>query len=138
MGTRIDIGGVTYEVHACITCGCVIVAAEELLNRHRAKGGFYHCPNGHSQGWTKENSQEENTRRERDMLKQENARLAQEVTNAQRAEQRAATALKSHKKRAAAGTCPCCKRTFANMASHMKREHPAFVESAKASGKVLQ
>lgn len=31
------------------------------------------------------------------------------------------------KKRAAAGTCPCCKRTFSNMAEHMKKEHAAFV-----------
>lgn len=31
------------------------------------------------------------------------------------------------KKRAAAGTCPCCKRSFSNMATHMRKQHPAYV-----------
>jgi len=36
------------------------------------------------------------------------------------------------RKRAAAGTCPCCKRSFSNMAEHIKRRHRALSPS-KAS-----
>jgi hypothetical protein len=35
-------------------------------------------------------------------------------------------------KRTAAGTCPCCQRTFSNMAEHMKHQHPQFVADTGA------
>jgi len=31
------------------------------------------------------------------------------------------------KKRAAAGSCPCCQRNFGNLQRHMKTKHPDFV-----------
>jgi hypothetical protein len=37
------------------------------------------------------------------------------------------------KKRTSAGTCPCCTRTFANMAEHMKKQHPDFVAEGGAN-----
>lgn len=32
------------------------------------------------------------------------------------------------KKRIAAGVCPCCRRTFQDLAKHMKGQHPRYVE----------
>ncbi len=32
------------------------------------------------------------------------------------------------KKRAANGVCPCCNRTFSDLARHMKAKHPDFAE----------
>lgn len=139
MAITIDLLGVQTEIHQCIICGVTATIPSETAAHMRKKGGYFHCISGHSQGWSIQDSEDAKTRRERDRLKQENARLADEVAAAQRAEQRAASALKSHKKRSAAGTCPCCKRTFANMATHMRRQHPSFVEASKSTGgKVLQ
>jgi hypothetical protein len=33
------------------------------------------------------------------------------------------------KKRVAAGVCPCCNRTFQDLAKHMKGQHPKYVGS---------
>lgn len=33
------------------------------------------------------------------------------------------------KRRASVGTCPCCQRTFKQLAVHMKIKHPNFVEN---------
>ena len=35
------------------------------------------------------------------------------------------------KNRAAFGVCPCCKRSFKQLRSHMKNKHPEFVEEHK-------
>lgn len=127
------VGGTPCEIHYCLTCGVVCALPEALAENHRQKGGYFHCVNGHSQGWSKGESENEKTRRERDLLKQENARLAEVAATAQRGVQAAklavANARKSlahHKTRSAAGVCPCCTRSFSNMTRHMKTKHPDF------------
>jgi hypothetical protein len=37
-------------------------------------------------------------------------------------------ALTKAKRRAANGVCPCCHRTFANVARHVAAKHPAYVD----------
>lgn len=115
-----------FEVHECLTCGCVIVASERVLNQMREVGGFYHCQNGHKQGWTLGGSEIERLRRERDRLKQDAARKEDEILAAVANQMKAERALTRHKKRAAAGLCPCCNRTFTNMTRHMQTEHPDY------------
>ena len=39
--------------------------------------------------------------------------------------------LHSVKARVAHGVCPCCNRTFKQLARHMKTKHPDYVEAAK-------
>jgi hypothetical protein len=108
-----------------------------LEEARREDGGSFYCPNGHSLSF----GEGENTklRRERDRLKQEQARLEEETQLAWKAEgEQRARAAKAEKrvtqqnKRAAAGTCPCCQRTFSNMATHMKQKHPEFVADTGA------
>lgn len=132
--TTIDINGGRFTLRECITCGVLHAMPACLVERDRAEGGYRYCPNGHQQGWSKEASEQEKTRRERDRLKQQTARLEQEAADAwaqaeasrQRAE-KAERATQRLKKRASAGTCPCCSRTFANMAEHMKQKHPELL-----------
>jgi hypothetical protein len=35
----------------CVVCGIPFALPEHMLNDKREKGGFIHCPNGHSVGW---------------------------------------------------------------------------------------
>ncbi len=134
MTELIMVRGTRHEVHECLTCGCIVVASEKVLDQRREQGGSYYCQNGHSQGWSQENSEIEKLRRERDRLKQDQARLEQEVAERDRqleTKEREAARLK---KRASAGVCPCCNRTVAQMARHMKAKHPNFnVVPIKAS-----
>lgn len=101
-----------------------------------------YCPYGH--GWVfKADStitEEDAIRRERDRLKQQIAQKEDEVKNAwkyfseeqekRKHAERSASTYKGKvtrlKNRAAAGVCPCCTRTFQNLANHMKHQHPDF------------
>ncbi len=85
---------------------------------------------GHSLSYKE--STEEKLRRERDRLQQQMARVEQEATEARKRAEKAEKATKRLQKRTAAGTCPCCQRTFANMAEHMKHQHPEFVSETGA------
>jgi hypothetical protein len=134
MSDPILIRGCTHQIENCITCGVIFTVPDSMWQHARSEGGYFHCPNGHSQGWSKERSEREQLRRERDRLKQDQARLADEVRAAEEAAslacaraEKAESANKRLKKRSAAGTCPCCARTFSNMAEHMKHQHPEFV-----------
>lgn len=134
MADTIFICGCTHRIEHCITCGAVFTVPDPMWQHAKNEGGYFHCPSGHSQGWSKDKSERERLRLERDRLKQEQARLIEERDVAQRSEQeqwvranKAEAASKRLKKRTSAGTCPCCSRTFANMAEHMKHQHPQFV-----------
>ena len=106
----------------CGNCGVVHCIPTTMYENCRREGGFWTCPNGHSRGWQHgaEKTEIANLRRERDLLAQQAAQKDDEIA-AQ------AKAMKRLKKRAAAGTCPCCSRSFSNMSVHMKKQHPEFV-----------
>lgn len=96
----------------------------------------FFCPNGHGQSYTAESATEK-LRRERDNAKQQLARAEQETRDAQAAAAKAENARRVAErvrqrleKRASAGTCPCCQRTFSNMTRHMKQKHPDFAAKA--------
>ena len=134
MSETITIRGGIFEIDECGLCGIVFVVPRSVRNMQRRQGGYSYCPNGHSWGFRPENSEEAQIRRERDNLKQQAARMEEEIRAARDAEQRALAALKRSdaevkraKKRAGAGVCQCCNRTFLSLASHMKNKHPAFV-----------
>lgn len=121
----------------CGVCACTYAIPKVMRDYYYEVGGFWKCPNGHSWGYKvghqTERKEHERIRQERDRLQQRNAQLAEEAEIAERERLKAERALKRHKKRAAAGTCPCCKRTFSNMATHMKQQHPGYVEDAGAN-----
>lgn len=88
----------------------------------------FFCPHGHSAHYPEGETEADGIRRERDRLKQDQARLEGEVRAAQNRAIKAEAETKRMKKRASAGSCPCCKRTFSNMAAHMKTKHPGFAK----------
>lgn len=98
----------------------------------RSHGTFY-CPHGHGQRYLEGESEETKLRREHDNLRQQAARLHDRIREeAERAdkERRRANGYKGHaakiSKRAKAGVCPCCNRTFKQLARHMASKHPQF------------
>ena len=98
-----------------------------LLKEGKALAFF--CPNGHQQHYVE--GEADKLRRERDRLQQQLAQKDDDIKwqREQRlVAERQVTAAKGQitklKKRANAGVCPCCNRTFANMAAHMKTKHP--------------
>lgn len=100
-----------------------------MEKKRREDGGTFYCPNGHS--LTFGNSENSQLRRERDSLKQETARLASVADAAERRARAAEAKSKRQLRRAGAGLCPCCNRSFANVTRHMKTKHPNVVPLAQ-------
>lgn len=132
--TTVLLNGERHIVRQCGTCAVWHTVPEIVYNCYQAEGGFWSCPNGHRRGFRKgaDEIERENTRRERDRLKQDAARLEEEASLARVRAEKAEGAVKRLKKRSSAGTCPCCARTFSNMAEHMKHQHPTFVADGGA------
>ena len=121
--------GGRYAVVDCGNCGVAFAVPERMWAHYRAAGGFAHCPNGHRWGFRTgtEQAEQDRLRLERDRLKQSTARLEEEIAaeraRADAAERRVAQV----RKRAAAGVCPCCSRSFTNVRRHMASKHPNVV-----------
>jgi hypothetical protein len=127
----------------CPVCG-VRYGLDETYYNYRKSGAAaadkrsWYCPNGCSLSVTTTDAAK--LRQERDLLKQQLAQKDDEIKwqreSAQRARDDAehqrhrANGYKGHAtritKRAKAGVCPCCNRTFKQLAEHMARRHPTF------------
>jgi len=117
----------------CGECGVHHAIPTKIFESKREAGGFWFCPNGHQWGFKEGKHEREAIRRERDLLKQQLAQKDDEIagiTLKLQGERNRTAAYKGEmtkvKNRAKAGVCPCCNRTFQNMASHMKTKHPGF------------
>lgn len=123
----VGIRGSLHVVTDCGQCGVTYTVPYAMYEAMWRDGGYAHCPNGHSRGWQVGHVEQEDLRRERDRLKQQIAQVQDEAKAAIESAKKKADELRRHKKRVSAGTCPCCNRTFSNMARHMETKHPEFV-----------
>jgi len=127
------------SVGPCYTCKCEMMIPDALYEAaDRAKGVIsFYCAYGHGQVFAKGESEETKLRRERDRLQQRLAEKDDEI-NRQRelregTERRLSAArgqVTKIKNRVGHGVCPCCNRTFENLARHMTSKHPTFTAEA--------
>jgi hypothetical protein len=117
----------------CCNCGVTFAFPADLMRMAREKGPnkTFYCPNGHPQHFTTS---------EVDRLKKQLERKEAELAEAHREAEyqrtlkdiadRATAAQRGVntklRKRISAGVCPCCHRTFKQLAAHMKTKHPDF------------
>lgn len=131
----------------CPICG-VRYGLDETYYNHRKSGAAapdkrgWFCPNGCS--LVVKTSDADKLRQERDRLKQQLAQKDDEIKWERESAERArgdaehqrhrANGYKGHAtritKRAKAGVCPCCNRTFVQLARHMATQHPQFTPEA--------
>lgn len=117
-------GTLTLTEITCANCGTHYAIDSFLQQKLKINATTFYCPNGHRQ-WYGEG--------EADRLKKENQTLRNRVswaeTEAEEAKKEKA-ALKGQltktRKRIANGVCPCCHRTFKQLAAHMDNKHPDF------------
>jgi hypothetical protein len=136
---------VSMETLTCGECGIEFAVPLGWLNARRgskeAEGKFW-CPNGHGRQFRE--SELERTKRELAAAKEKAEREERWRHEAEKNAKNARAQAKAERtrrenlaKRVAAGVCPCCHRTFQQLARHMAAKHPgvappANVESAKA------
>lgn len=110
------------ESLTCGNCGMVFWVAQHWLKEKRDTGGEFHCPNGHTRVF-----KESETDRLRKQLAAKEEELARERTRSEQKD-RTNAALRGQvtkiKTRVQHGVCPCCNRTFQQLARHMATKHP--------------
>lgn len=114
----------------CGVCGGVYAITERHRSWCQQNGKAWHCPYCQT-GWGfVGNGEVDRLKKELDA---ERSRKQSALERANEAEQNLAQALRKEarlKRRIAAGTCPCCQRTFKQLAAHMSRQHPDYKEKA--------
>jgi hypothetical protein len=118
--------GFTLTVHRCGSCGIVFAFEEDFDTTRRRDHSSWYCPNGHSFSYTGPSDVE----KLRSELEEERQRrkAARDLLDH---EQRSHAATRGHltrtKKRIAAGVCPCCNRSFAQLSRHIATQHPDYL-----------
>lgn len=120
-----------FEVATCCTCGTEWAMLQDVRNLRREDGKGFYCPNGHAQFFTETEVirlKKELERKESELTRTRNLRDSYRDQK-DRAERQASAArgqVTKIKNRVHNGVCPCCNRTFQNLARHMKTKHPDF------------
>lgn len=122
---------VSFTALNCGSCGAAFALPADELRRLRASGDFFWCPRGCHIKYS-----ESTVAKLERQLAQAGERIERERRETERwrenykHSERSAIATRGHltrvKKRIAAGVCPCCQRTFENLARHMKGQHPDY------------
>jgi hypothetical protein len=121
----------TLVVEEC-HCGIKHAIPSQLQQQARDTGKTVYCPLGHS--WIYTETMQQKLDRER--AERQKAELRERATrDLLRAEERSHRTTRGHvtrqKRRAAAGVCACCHRTFKDVERHMRSQHPDYVKAAK-------
>lgn len=108
---------------SCGGCGIEFAVPAALHGRFAKEGAAIRCPNP-ACPWPSMSIKETEAARLKKELEAATAarRWAEKSLEAEVAAH--ALTKKSARKRAAAGVCQCCNRTFQNVARHMKTKHP--------------
>ena len=123
----------------CCVCQVPFALPADLVRRAREDTEvWYYCPNGHRQHYEEDEAARlrrklaaEKSARERAEASRDAARAdAVHQGDQRRAAERQVTAYKGTvtrmRKRAGAGLCQECQRSFENVARHMKAKHPEY------------
>lgn len=129
---------VTIEPITCGACGVWFGVEAGMLAGRRKDGESFWCPRGCKIKY----GEFENARLKRQLEAKERVLQAQREDNARVRQQRdhyerSARTYRGHltrvRKRVGNGVCPCCNRTFKQLAVHMERQHPAYRAPAEAA-----
>jgi hypothetical protein len=117
---------ISLEKIDCPSCAAVYALNEDFINRRRKDGIGWVCP--YCKAGTTFGGDSENERLKK-QLAEEQARKTRALDEANRLRADVLTTsreVERLKQRAANGVCPCCTRTFSNVAQHIKEKHPQY------------
>lgn len=114
------------------SCGILFAMPSYFRSQKKLDHSWFYCPNGHSQHYPGE-STEESLKRRLDAAQQRctdlDARVAlkqQTIDHLDRCLSTTRGHVKRLKRRSASGKCPCCSESFSNLAAHMKKAHAGY------------
>lgn len=118
---------VTLESETCCICGIAFAMASDFRRQRREKHDGFYCPAGHQQYYTGATEAE----RLKAQLEAQKRDTEWQRSQRERAERQLSAArgrITKIKNRVGHGVCPCCNRSFENLARHMAGKHPEFIE----------
>lgn len=140
MSTQTFIGVLSLTTCCRDGCGVTFGMPSSWMEFYKNNHQNFYCPAGHGQHFTSESKEEklarelEETQRKLTGEKCVTANLRTSLQNTQverdrqaRLKREKAKKLKRVCERVAHGVCPCCNRTVAQLAAHMKSKHPDYV-----------
>lgn len=125
------LGSLTLVEIECANCITHFAMDSALHSRCRETGRTFYCPNGHS-NWYKDNDldrlrkENQNIKTRLDWAERGEASARLEAETAKREKAAIKGQLTKTRNRIAHGVCPCCHRTFKQLAAHMQNKHPDF------------
>lgn len=125
MGALLSLAVELYEIN-CGECGGVYAITEKYRVHKYDIGGSWHCPYCQV-GWGY--SGKGKLQLAEKALAEEKARKTAALARANELEAKLAVEVEMARlkaMRAKNGTCPCCTRTFKQLAAHMKNKHPEY------------
>lgn len=129
----------TLVVEHCCNCGTAFAMPSGLQAQRIKDHQEFYCPAGHRQYYTGP-TEAQKLKKELDYSKQEleyaNRRAASAEGRAKREQARAngfKGAMRKVKRRVSNGVCPCCTRTFKDLAAHMNQKHPDYASTEPAA-----
>jgi hypothetical protein len=123
---------VQLEKFCCGKCGGVYALSQFYVEQKRQDGGYWNCPYCRASwgyGETEINRLKKKLEREKLNTEYHVSRADREQARANKNELRRRAAqgqVTKIKNRVGKGVCPCCKRTFVNLARHMQSKHPEY------------
>jgi hypothetical protein len=129
----------TLTTITCGECGGVYAIAEKFREQSQKEGTTWRCPypGCHVHWGYANNSENAQLKRQLEAERQRVERAenrARMAASRQGIAERSARAYKGQvtkvKRRVGNGVCPCCNRTFSDLARHMKGKHPDYGEVA--------
>jgi hypothetical protein len=122
----------TFTVCNCCNCGVDFAMTDAFIQNRKNDRKSWYCPNGHSQWFPGETASDKAQRLagQLDMERTRRQQAEMDVDYARRARKAVSTRLRKVKVRVGHGVCPCCTRTFKQLAAHMAAKHPAYAASS--------
>lgn len=117
----------------CGNCGITFGLGEAFRDARLDDGQSFYCPNGHHISWEGAN-EKKRLKRQLENAKAYSRHLADQRDAAERSARAYKGVATRTKRRVANGVCPCCTRTFQNVAAHMAAKHPDYVADANGGG----
>jgi phage/plasmid primase-like uncharacterized protein len=117
-----------FEIEECCNCGVLFALTADLKQHRLDDHQTFYCPNGHPQSYVGKTDAEKlrEARTEIERIKAETRAKLQAEQDQRAAAERE---LHRHRQRARGGVCPCCKRSFVQLARHIKVKHPTLAAS---------
>ena len=120
----------TLQVTHC-WCGIALAIPANLFRVAQDEGKSVYCPLGHTFSYG--NTYKQQLEKAQERISDERRRHSA-TRDLLAHEERSHAATRGHltrtKKRVSAGVCPCCNRTFQNLARHMAGQHPDYSTEA--------